>query len=181
MVSCTAAYLLLLLGDISDLSGKCKYLKFSFFAGLLLLSGTTIFYILTGTPTLPLPVRAAAIIFSVCFLILTVLSLFGSFPVNEGYGRAGEKRPVYDRKLYALSRHPGVLFLVLFYFSLIPAFGIPLAFPILASILDLALALFEDKVVFPAVLTGYSEYRKSTPFLIPTKKSLRNCFRDFRR
>jgi hypothetical protein len=41
--------------------------------------------------------------------------------------------------------------------------------------LNVLLVWFEDARVFPARLAGYEEYRRRTPFLLPTRESVRAC------
>ena len=33
--------------------------------------------------------------------------------------------------------------------------------------------VFEDRCVFPAKLKGYDDYRRTTPFLLPSRQSVR--------
>ena len=58
----------------------------------------------------------------------------------------------------------------------VAAFGLPLSFALLCTGLNVALVVFEDRRVFPARLAGYDDYRRTTPFLLPTAGSIRACF-----
>lgn len=58
-----------------------------------------------------------------------------------------------------------------------PAAGFPPEANALFTALNVALVVFEDRMVFPTVLAGYCEYRRVTPFLIPNGRSIRACFR----
>ena len=40
----------------------------------------------------------------------------------------------------------------------------------------LLLAMYEDVNVFPVLMRGYNAYKDTTPFLFPTKESIRRCF-----
>ena len=40
----------------------------------------------------------------------------------------------------------------------------------------LLLAMYEDINVFPVLMRGYNTYKDTTPFLFPTKESIRRCF-----
>ncbi|MGI5936434.1 MAG: hypothetical protein ACOX7I_06510 [Oscillospiraceae bacterium] len=82
--------------------------------------------------------------------------------------------------MYSLCRHPGVLWLSLFFIclSVFTAFSIHSAAAYI--VLDILLALFEDIVVFPRLLDGYGEYRKRVPFLIPNADSIAHCLKSFK-
>lgn len=51
--------------------------------------------------------------------------------------------------------------------SLTLAAGFPLSSLIVYTGLNLLLVLFEDRVVFPSVLSGYEQYCRKVPMLLP--------------
>lgn len=175
-----AGFALFFLGDLNDLRSIHKLLKASFYAGCLFVVISTILLLLRSDASLPFYVRIPFMVLAALFLFLTMMALFGSFSVEDGYDRPGEKRPVYTKKLYALSRHPGILFVILFYACLVPAFGIPVKAVLIFALLDIALGLFEDRIVFPQMLSGYDTYKETTPCMIPNGKSIRACIDDFK-
>ncbi len=76
---------------------------------------------------------------------------------------------------YALCRHPGVLWLV---FVLVG--GVLHAdragliwLGLLWLGLDVLYVAVQDRIIFPARFSGYRAYQRTTPFLIPTRDSLR--------
>ena len=77
--------------------------------------------------------------------------------------------------MYALCRHPGVLWFAGLYGCLWAAAGVPLWEAALYSGLNVLLVIFEDRCVFPARLEGYGAYQASTPFLLPNRRSIRAC------
>jgi protein-S-isoprenylcysteine O-methyltransferase Ste14 len=89
---------------------------------------------------------------------------------------------VYTKGVYALCRHPGVLWLLLFYIF----YGCFLGAPYIIkagcfySVLNLMYVVFQDFWTFPKTLKGYEEYRQTTPFLIPTPKSILKMLSDVR-
>lgn len=91
--------------------------------------------------------------------------------------RPGALRPLVDTGVYALCRHPGVLWLGGFYlFAWCAAGGRALlAAFVLFTGLDVLYVWWQDRVVFPRSIRGYCEYRQTTPFLWPTPASLRRC------
>lgn len=110
------------------------------------------------------------------FLALQLYALFGCFPSKNAYG-SGEKQVVYDKGIYALCRHPGLLFFAGMYICLCLGTELPWYCAALYTALDLALVIFEDVAVFPRTLDGYEKYRNSTPFLIPNGKSIKRTFK----
>lgn len=86
-------------------------------------------------------------------------------------------RPLADTGVYALCRHPGVLWLAGMYFFVWCACGGAawLAAFLLFSGADALYVLWQDRVIFPASIQNYKEYQNNTPFLIPNTASIRHC------
>lgn len=76
---------------------------------------------------------------------------------------------------YALCRHPGVLWFGALYVCLaaLVCTGEMLVAALLFTGLDVAYVWVQDRWIFPKTLQGYAEYQAVTPFLIPTRRSLR--------
>ena len=68
-----------------------------------------------------------------------------------------------------------MLWFVGLYGCLWVAAGLPLWEAAVYSGLNVLLVLFEDRCVFPARLEGYREYQRTTPFLLPDRRSIRAC------
>jgi len=115
-------------------------------------------------------------------LFLLVYSLFIEIPFGSTYSSKGTSNKLTTTGTYALTRHPGVLWLALFYVALILLF--PSATMIIATIvwiiMDIIWVLLEDKVFFPRMFPDHSSYQKQTPFLIPNRKSFSACLRTIR-
>ena len=77
--------------------------------------------------------------------------------------------------MYALCRHPGVLWFAGVYGCLWLAAGLPLWEAALLCGVNVGLVLFEDRCVFPALLEGYEAYQAATPFLLPGRRRGRGC------
>ncbi len=116
-------------------------------------------------------------------LAMLVYCLFFALPFSDTYVGSSSEQPVCDRGFYALCRHPGVLcFFFMFLFWGLAAYPAPLLLQgMVFSLLNLAYAWFQDRVTFPKTLSGYDEYRKRVPFLIPTKNSLDTAVRTLGR
>lgn len=109
---------------------------------------------------------------------LLVWALFFSLPKGT-YSDPSARRRAYNEKLYALCRHPGLLFfggMCVFLRLLLgrgSAFGLGLLFAF-----DLAYVVLQDRIVFPRVFVDYAAYCRYTPFLIPSAESFRRCVRQ---
>jgi len=105
-----------------------------------------------------------------------IYSLFFALPFDDTYQKQSCGRRVCDKGVYALCRHPGILFFFGMYLfaglAALPTAGV-LMRGMLFSLLDLLYAWFQDRVTFPKTFCNYPEYRKQIPFLIPTKASMR--------
>ena len=112
-------------------------------------------------------------------LSLLVYSLFIKLPFQKTYVATGVGDKLVTTGVYALVRHPGVLWSTLFMLSLIPVSRSSLlliAAPIFI-LLDILLVVIQDKFYFGQMFSGYDRYRKETPMLIPNRKSIIACIR----
>lgn len=167
----TAAFLLMLLGDINDAVFGKKLLRLCFPIGLVMLAAAT------GARITLNGADAAWSVLSAAFLLLLLYALFGSFPVKEAYAVQDTGRQVCDSGFYAVCRHPGVLFFAWLYISLHFAAALPLADALIYTGLDLLLAFAEDVWIFPKTIGGYGEYKKRVPFIIPRAADIKKLFR----
>ncbi len=110
-------------------------------------------------------------------LVLLFYSLFFGLPFQASYLGDGRKRRVVDTGMYALCRHPGVIWFGLFYFCLWMGQGNNQIFwaGIVWTSLDVFLVYVEDRWIFPRILEGYDHYRIQVPFLVPDRQSIRRC------
>lgn len=121
-----------------------------------------------------------------CLLILSVIALTYSLLVNLPFRRTYVAPGVGDRLVttgaYALVRHPGVLGYALFLISLVLVTESKLlliAFPVW-MLMEIAYVLIQDKYLFGRMFPGYADYRRNTPMLIPTRKSISACLRTLK-
>ena len=172
------AFLLFFLSDYNDWRWSRRSLRVCFPLGVLLLTAGTAWEIWQGTPPLHGWLRGAAVLLAVFFFGLLVYTLFFALPVEASYARPGEERGACTTGVYALCRHPGVLWFAGLYGCLWAAGGLPLWKAAVLSGLNVGLVAFEDRCVFPAKLKGYDDYRRTTPFLLPSRQSVRawGCF-----
>lgn len=173
------AFALMLLGDINDAYLKRRSLAAAFPLGALALAVSYIFQLDPGSPRFASD-TALFILWSFAglFLILLIYSLFFSFPVKSAYAAPGDARSVCSSGIYALCRHPGVLWLFFLSLCLYFCAGFPPAALVTYTLLNILLVTFEDRWVFPRVLAGYGDYRRRVPFLIPSARSIGAFFRQ---
>lgn len=171
------AFALFFLNDYNDWRLGRKELNVCFPIGGVLLVAGTILEIGRGEPLVTGWLRGVFFALAAVFLLLLIYTLFFALPVGASYTRPGEKRSVCTTGVYALCRHPGVLWFIGLYGCLWPAAGIPLWEAVMLSVLNICLVWFEDRCVFPEKLDGYGAYQKSTPFLLPSGQSIRDCIK----
>lgn len=172
-----AAFVLFFLSDWNDWRGGRAPLRWCFPAGGVLLAGNIVSLCLTRRAAASGIFRVLAFAGAALFAWLLIYSLFFALPAAASYTEPGQKRPACTAGVYALCRHPGVLWLTGMLACLFPAAGVPPEANALFTALNVALVVFEDRRVFSTVLAGYCEYRRVTPFLIPNGRSIRACFR----
>ena len=119
--------------------------------------------------------RIGVLLVAAAFFALLIYSLFFALPAADSYTRPGEKRRACTTGVYALCRHPGVLWFAGLYGCLWIGAGLPLWEAALCCALNVGLVVFEDRCVFPALLEGYGAYQASTPFLLPDRQSFQAC------
>lgn len=170
------AFALFFISDYNDWRLSLRWGKFLFPTGMVLLCAGTVLEARMRTPITSGWPRGCIFALAAAFAALLVYTLFFALPVEASYARPGEKRPACTTGVYALCRHPGVLWFTGLYLCIWLTFGLPLWEAALYSGLNVLLVVFEDRCVFPARLDGYERYQRTTPFLIPNAASIRAAF-----
>lgn len=181
-----AAFILFLLYDLEQAQllprRFHKFVRFFFLIGVLLLLLSTAAVIWCEIINLSAwGIRQVFFsVVAVFFLLLLLYTLFFALPFEETYvSQNGCK--TYDRGMYALCRHPGVLWFTGCYACLWLAFGgmLLLYMAVLYCSLNILYVILQDVVTFPRVFTDYALYKQRVPFLIPTLQSIRNCIQTW--
>jgi len=114
------------------------------------------------------------------FLILAFLllgySLFINLPFRKTYISSGVGDELITTGFYALTRHPGVLWMVLLLIGLVlvsKSYLMLIAAPIFLLV-DIVAVVVQDRFYFGRMFPDYTEYRRRTPMLVPNIKSLRD-------
>lgn len=136
---------------------------------------------LSEPSALPAAVRIPAGILALFFFVLLVYVSFftggrSSWKAQDAKKRWWEK-PLVTTGAYALCRHPSVWAMFFFCLTLVPAANFSPWCATIFSLCGLLLAIYEDINIFPELMRGYNAYKDTTPFLFPTKESIRRCFK----
>jgi protein-S-isoprenylcysteine O-methyltransferase Ste14 len=174
IIAGTSSFLFMLASDWADLRGASSFR--GLFRALAFVLFAPALAFLALSPRLfapPLPVLVAAVLLALVSLFLLATSLF--FELRRGGAEGGGRRLVTTGS-YALTRHPGLLWLFAFHASLFLMTGsglLLLALPIWTAANGLAI-LVEDRIIFPRIFgEAWKDYRSRVPFLLPTVESAR--------
>ncbi len=116
-------------------------------------------------------------------LSLLVYSLFINLPFRKTYVTTGVGDKLVTTGLYAMVRHPGVHWFVLFMVSLILVSRSTLLLMVapIFILLDIVLVIVQDKFFLGRMFVGYDSYRQETPMLVPNWRSLSAFINSLRR
>ena len=175
------SFALLFLSDIDECWFKVKASRILFAIGFLLLSISTTMLCIRGFSEniFSFGIRAIFSFSCAMFVALLIYTLFFALPFKNTYVSsevAPSEKNVKNSGVYALCRHPGIIWFFLLYVSLWGATGLRITEAFVFSGLNLLYAAFQDIFIFPHTIDGYMEYKKNIPFLIPSPKSIRMCF-----
>ncbi len=115
-------------------------------------------------------------------LFLLTYSLFINLPFRKTYIATSVGDKLVTTGLYALVRYPWIHSFALILLSLIlisRSSLLLIASPILI-LLNILLAVIQDKFFFDRMFAGYDQYRKETPMLLPNRKSISTCIRTIK-
>ncbi|PKM61942.1 MAG: hypothetical protein CVU99_01145 [Firmicutes bacterium HGW-Firmicutes-4] len=173
------AFILFVAYDINDVIFKNNVIRRFFFLGSFLLIFATAGIIIEAFDVIIWNFWWMSIfgMFSLFFLILLIYTLFFALPFNETYIISNGSPQVYRNGVYALCRHPGVLWFGGFYFFLWVALRIPMLLwaGLVFCVCNFLYIVFQDHWTFIRTFEDYNDYKKSTPFIIPNFESIKRC------
>ncbi len=175
---------LYILYDINSAVWKNPLLKKAFLAGSVLLAVLTAVQAAAALGEVRMGLRFwSCLVLAAAALLLLVDTLFFELPFEKTYLQPDERPPVYDEGMYALCRHPGVIWFFLLYLflgiALLPSGLLYVGF--FYSILNLFYVIFQDVWTFPRTFCDYRRYQENTPFLLPDRSSVKRAFRTGKR
>jgi len=170
--------------DLAALKG-IRYLKQIIGLAFVLLFGYALYGVCIATEKLALPAWAAWVGWPVAVISggLLVYSILIEIPFKATYTRNGAGQGLVTTGTYALTRHPGVLWLGLFLLGLTAISRSKLllvAGPVWLA-LDVLYVWIQDRYYFPLTFAGYEQYQRETPMLVPTRDSIVRCVRTLRK
>ena len=175
-----AAFALYFLYDINSFLWQRRIPRLFFMTGTLFLGGATVLDLLTALRSGCFSGFWDILLLSVgaLFFAALIYALFFALPFKETYADQQTGNHVYDRGVYALCRHPGILFFFGMYLctGLAALPGPMLIHNLVFSLLNTGYAWFQDRITFPKTFCDYADYQKRIPFLIPTPASIRAAF-----
>lgn len=146
-----------------------------FGVGCALVAAATLIMLATQLPAGPrdaiaLVSLAAALVFAA----LMAKALFFSLP-KDTYTAPEQPQRVYAEGMYALCRHPGVLWYCLAFAALALALRTPVALVACCVLClgNLAYMMLQDAWSFPRTFVDYAEYKQRVPLFFPTRASIR--------
>ena len=174
----TAAFAAFFAYDIDSVRPVRPWFHRLFAAGCALLAAATVWLVWSHRALMTL--NAASLLLAggaLAFAALMVYTLFFALPFSATYLEENAPRMAYTGGMYALCRHPGVLWFAGAYLCLGTLLGThrAVAFCLLVIGLNIAYILFQDAWTFPKTFVNYEEYRRTTPFLLPTPGSAARC------
>ena len=179
-----AGFVLFFLYEINGYLMECFLLRAAFFSGSALIGVSILLDVYEAWQQGAVGGAADWTLLLLALLAFGALlyCLFFALPFKETYIVQSSRR-VYDGGVYALCRHPGVLcFFAMCLFLGLAALPAPmLCRGMIFSLLNAGYAWFQDRVTFPQCFSDYGEYRKRTPFIVPTKDSIRQARKTWRR
>jgi len=159
-----------------------KPFTWSFGVGLLAYS---LIMICLAPDKLPLPIWSTWLgwgLLSVS-LFLLIYSLFVNLPFRRTYIATGVGDKLITTGLYALVRHPWVhcFSLLLLSLVLISRSSLLLIASPVWILLDILLAVVQDRFFFSRMFDGYDSYRRETPMLVPNRRSINTFINSLKR
>lgn len=178
-------FLLFVLYDWNQAGRNFTYLKPLFGVGCLLIAAATVgLWVSESFDRFNLPLLLQSVFWILTFMsgALLVYTLFFAVPFKQAYIE-GSRQEIMTEGVYALCRHPGIWFLFFLYvFSGLAGgrFSILIA-GVLFSFMNLGYVFLQDRHFFPKIFSGYTAYQQRTGFLIPTRNSIRQCVRYYKK
>lgn len=179
------AFILFALYDWGQVRGVKGVYKSFFALGCVLLLVCTAGLIWQKSTSFHLlwPFRLICAALAAVNLVLLIYTLFFALPFEKTYVKQNNFTKVYDQKMYALCRHPGVLWFA--FGALFLALALDKRSFLFAALVwsgcNGIYVLLQDRIFFPRLFADYDAYRHTTPFLIPNRSSITRCITSYQR
>lgn len=172
-------FLAFILFDINKIRWHAKPLNLLFAFGILLLLGSTALCVpnLSEVGSRFDVRRIAGLAGLLASGLGVVYALFFALPFDKTYTEGGDL-PLVSQGLYGMCRHPAFWPFASLYFFLWLFFTGRRMFlaAILYTVCNFIYICVQDRYIFPQYIRGYSNYKKTVPFLLPTRESVKRAF-----
>lgn len=179
MILESIGFLLYFAYDINSISKKYKILQKGFLIGTIFVAIASIRMLIDGWKMIDWRtwITYLGFLSGIFMFGLLIYTLFFALPFESTYVEESKERMAYTEGMYAICRHPGVLWYAGMYLCMMGILKTKEAFVqgIVFILWNIAYILLQDIFTFPKTFTNYAEYKKTTPFLIPNKKSIIRC------
>jgi protein-S-isoprenylcysteine O-methyltransferase Ste14 len=158
---------------------RLRLLKPLFGLSAVIALGTALVWVLSTPGSLPWPSWLLSVGWPLLLAsgVLLFYSLFFEIPFTATYARQGAGKQLVTTGTYALTRHPGVLWMAFLMLSLTLVTRLPVVAiaAIVWTALDVLYVWLQEVLLFRRMFPGYADYQQSTPMLLPTRQSVRRC------
>jgi len=115
-------------------------------------------------------------------VVLLIYSHFIEIPFVKAYTRSGISHQLITTGTFALVRHPGIVWYILFLISLllITHSKVLLIVAPVWVIMHILWVVIQERFVLRRVFSGYEQYKHETPMFIPTKRSIINFIKNLK-
>jgi len=168
-------FALMFASDVCGSRNNFKGRNFLAFFGVLILFSSSVYILTYGEGmNISFTYRIISGLFTLIFLFLLVYSV-----VIEVNKKREEDEKLITTGTYALTRHPGVIWFLLYYLfgSILFANYDILIAGLVWSIANVIYVLLQEKLVFNKIFDNYDVYTKTTPMLLPNITSIRKCIK----
>ena len=173
ILSGSIGFLLLLGSDIMGIKRYNVAKRLLAFFGTSIIVASSILILIEGkTYFIDFRLRVLFGIIGLLFLFF----LFYSVVIEVRKNRKQDNKLVTSGT-YALSRHPGVLWLFFYYVfgSLFFANIDILIAGVVWSFINVVYVIVQEKVIFNQLFSDYENYKETTPMILPTMSSIKKC------
>ena len=164
-------FIFLYIFEINKIIFFSRYFNICFVLGCVLLAVSTVGLLLSDPNTFAVSISLQiffGLLSSISFLLM-LYALFFALPFSKTYIVIEKGNAAVDTGMYALCRHPGVIWFFFFYLFLFLASGKMMIMwsGITWTAMDIIHVYVQDRWLFPKALDGYDNYKIKVPFLIP--------------
>lgn len=177
-------FVLMYISDINQVVWRQKALKPLFATGSLFVLITTVMLVVQNLSSIRLEMETIIVFIGFLLsLMLLIYILFYAIPFDDSYVSQFNLREAYTDKIYALTRHPGILPFSAMYGLMMFLFNSEeiIIYSLAMIIMNLLYVYIQDRYIFTKLFTNYNDYKASTPFVIPNFRSFKAMIASYKK